>query len=235
MKTWFESFNRMLQGEAPADELGLIPAGTSDMDFVIEHVRYQFSAKIREAVDVTFPESIKLLGQESYEQLWREFIQSNPRSPRALDYFPAVFLHWVLQREDVPWSLRQLMLFEHVLDTHPWTHPRLGLIDLPPLELSETTVIELPELHIVRFESPVVAIYNGAQVLDENMSQDVLFWLMDDGMNFHAMQPWERDVLERLPLGLGEALAYAPEDATVISDFFQWLGKSGLIRKISSL
>ena len=234
MSLWFHAFNRVLEGEEPQNSLQLIAAGNATMAEALEHVRYQFEAKTIEAVEDTYPETIKAMGAEKWQSLWQEFVKTKPASPRGLDHYPAVFLAF-FKTTDAPESLKQLMEFENVLDCHPWSHPRLYPVELGAFAMTGTVVLQLPQLDIRSFKAPVMALYEGKQVFDDQAPEDVLFWLLADGMRFQRLQVWERQVLEHLHLGLGEALAFAPDDAEEVSRFFQWLGQSGLIRAVSEL
>jgi len=232
MSRWFEDFHKVLQGQAPGSDTQLIPAGTATREQMLKHVRYQFSSKTREAVEETFPKTIENMGEEKWDEVWDDFQKSGPASLRSLDEYAGVFLSYFVNSA-APHALKELIKFEWVIETHPWTNQRLARMELPALELSEEVCLHLAPLDIRLFQAPVMALYEGMQVFNDHEPQQVLFWLTDEGMRFHRMESWEESVLRALPQGLGSALAYAPDDAGAITEFFQWLGSSDLIRKIT--
>lgn len=229
MTHWFESFNQMLKGQKVDLGLGLIPAANADMDVVVRHILYQFKSKTKEAVEETFPETIEKMSLEKWESVWREFIESNSSSPRSLDNFPKVFLDY-FQTTDAPHALKELMKFEWAIEIHPWVYERLEMVDLEGMELSDELVIEVAPLDIQTFNAPVLALYQGSEVFDDMAQQQVLFWFNQAGIQFYALDSWERNILENLKNGLTTALTFAPDDTQSVGAFFQWLGRSGLIR-----
>lgn len=229
MKNWFEHFDEMLRGHDIAQSLGLIGAAEADMQAVLKHVRYQFKSKTKEAVEETFPKTIEKLNKDKWNEVWSQFEKKNSTSTRSLNSFPKIFLDF-FQTTDAPHSLKELMKFEWALEIHPWSHRRLSPINIEGMELSENIIIELPELDIQTFQAPVVALYQGHEVLDDREIQQVVIWFPSDGIKFYAADTWEVKILENLQTGLGNALQYAPDDTALVGQFFQWLGRSGLIR-----
>lgn len=231
MSDWFRDFHRVLGGAEASADLQLIPAGTASMDEMLKHVRYQFTSKTREACEDTFPKAIARMGQETWEELWMNFQRSRPASPRSLDEYPRVLLEFV-SATDAPHALKELMRFEWAIETHSWNYRRLQKSELPALELTDALRIELAELDIQRFSAPVLALYEGYEVFSDHESQTLVLWFTEEGIRFRRLDDWEVAVLEKLHLGIGEALEFAPDDAALVTEFFQWLGRSGLIRRL---
>jgi hypothetical protein len=225
MKEWFETFEETLRGEKPsADLIGACSAGAEK---AMAHYRYQHNAKLREAVEDTFPVLIQRLGNE-WEEVWKSFAAQNDISPRSLDWFPEVFLNYFV-KTDAPLWQKELARFEHRLDIHPWTNRALR--PRPELVPTEESCVHLGNHEIVRFKVGVTSIYHGQVV--KGGSESAILWQKEDGVYFRAMKEWELNVLTKLSLGVGLALEEAPEDPEAVGEFFQWLGGSHLIQKIT--
>ncbi|MFL5785384.1 MAG: putative DNA-binding domain-containing protein [Bacteriovoracaceae bacterium] len=225
MKEWFDKFEETLRDGNPSSDL--IGAGTSGAEKAMAHYRYQHRAKLREAVEDTFPVLVKRMGNE-WNEVWNAFISQNKISPRSLDWFPEVFLNYFI-KTDAPLWQKELARFEHRMDIHPWSNrplsPRLEL------EMDEDSCVHLGNHEIVRFKVGVTEIYRDGEV--KGGSESVLLWQKQDGVYFRAMKEWELNVLTKLSLGVGVALEEAPEDPEAVGEFFQWLGGSHLIQKIT--
>lgn len=221
---WFTHFEASLRGEKIGGDL--VGAGSADAERSFKHYRYQHQAKLREAVEETFPALVKKLG-EAWPAEWKNFWLTNPQCPRSLDFFSEVFLkHWLQSTHSI--ELKELARFEYQMDIHPWSHQRLELIGLEGLT-DEAKVIIAP-LDIQHFSVPVTSLYEEGPALSGE--QNVLLWLREDGLRYRVLKAWEERVLRRLPEGVALALEEAPEDAEAVGEFFQWLGQSGLIRAI---
>lgn len=220
--SWFADFEVSLRGDKGSEDL--VGAGSADAERSLRHYRYQHQAKLREAVEETFPVLVKKLGA-AWNLEWQDFWQTNPICPRSLDFFPGVFLqHWV--QTSIPIELKELARFEYLMDVHPWTHERLSV---SPLEaLGEDSKIILAPLDIQHFSVSVTNLYEEKPLVAGR--QTVLLWLREDGLRYRALEDWEEKVLQRLSEGVDVALAEAPEHPEAISSFFQWLGQSGLIQ-----
>lgn len=227
MKNWFSSFEECLRGSAaPSD---LVGAGTADAERAMRHYRFQHEAKMKEAVEETFPMLLKNLGDQ-WENIWNEFHAQNEISPRSLDWFPEVFLHFFLKSAHPEW-MRELARFEHVLDVHSWNHPALTLrTDLVP---SGESCVHTGKYEVLSFKAPVSDLYEEEEVTDFNRLQTLIIWQKEDGTFYRAMEEWELSVLSKLHLGMEAALEDAPEDPEKIGKFFQWLGSSCLIQRLS--
>jgi hypothetical protein len=225
MKEWFDKFEETLCGQRPSADL--IGAGTSSAERAMAHYRYQHSAKLREAVEDTFPVLLQRLGEE-WNGVWKTFIAQNEISPRSLDWFAEVFLNYFVNTDAPLWQ-KELARFEHRLDIHPWSNRALR--PRPELLPTEESCVHLGNHEIVRFKVNVAAIYHGGEV--SGGSESVLLWQKEDGVYFRAMKEWELNVLTKLSLGVGVALEEAPEDPEAVGEFFQWLGSSCLIQKIT--
>lgn len=221
---WYVDFESSLRGEKGSADL--VGAGSADAERSLKHYRYQHQAKLREAVEDTFPSIVKQVG-ESWDGEWKKFWLTQPQCPRSLDFFSGVFLEYWLK---TPHSLelKELARFEYQMDIHPWTHKRLNVF---PLEaMSEEAKVLLAPLDIQRFAVSVTDLYEEKVAKSEE--QIVLLWLREDGLRYRELEAWEETVLRRLPEGVAVALEEAPEDAEAIGAFFQWLGQSGLIHAI---
>ncbi|HXH74270.1 MAG TPA: putative DNA-binding domain-containing protein [Bacteriovoracaceae bacterium] len=226
MREWFDQFTSSLKGAVASRDL--IGAGTANAEIAVDHYRYQHRAKVKEAIEDTFPELLRLLGKD-WKGYWDEFWKTNPASPRSLDFYPEGFLNHFLMT-NAPAHLKQLARFEHFLDIHPWTHGPLDVINLNTM--CEESCLTLAPLDVRHFTAPVVGLYQEIENLDLNEEQQVIIWVTPKGTKFRVMQEWELKVMSQLHLGVGIALQEAPEDADAVSTFFQWLGKSGLIRDL---
>ena len=229
MTNWFEHFDQMLRGQEIDQSLGLIGAAEADMQTVLRHVRYQYKSKTKEAVEETFTKTLEKLNKDKWNEVWSLFEEKNSTSTRSLNSFPKIFLDF-FQTTDAPHALKELMKFEWALEIHPWFHRRLSPTNIEGMELSENIIIELSALDIQTFQAPVVALYQGHEVFDDQEIQQVVIWFPSEGVKFYAAEAWEVKILENLQIGLGNALQYAPEDTAQVGQFFQWLGRSGLIR-----
>ena len=227
MKNWFDSFEESLRGNfAPSD---LIGAGAADAERAMRHYRFQHEAKLRESVEDTFPMLLKFLGDD-WENIWDTFHAQNEISPRSLDWFPEVFLNYFLKSAHPLW-MKELARFEHVLDVHAWNHPALPLRS--DLVMTESSCIHLGKFETVKFHSPVIDLYEGEEVTDHDSACTLLIWQKEDGTYYKAMKGWELSVLAKLSQGVEVALEDAPEDAEAVGEFFQWLGSSCLIQRLS--
>lgn len=221
---WFEEFESSLRGERGSSDL--VGAGSADAERSLKHYRYQHQAKLREAVEDTFPSLVKQVG-ESWNGEWKRFWLTQPQCPRSLDFFSGVFLEYWLKTPH-RLELKELARFEYLMDIHPWTHQRLSLF---PLEtMSEEAKVLLAPLDIQRFSTGVIQLYEEKPAVSGE--QIVLLWLREDGLRYRVLQVWEECVLRRLPEGVAVALEEAPEDTKAVGEFFQWLGQSGLIQAI---
>ncbi len=221
---WYVDFESALRGEKGSADL--IGAGSANAERSLKHYRYQHQAKLREAVEDTFPSLVKRLG-ESWNSEWKKFWLTQPQCPRSLDLFSGVFLdYWLKTTNSL--ELKELARFEYQMDIHPWTHKRLSLF---PLEaLSEEAKVLLAPLDIQHFSVGVIQLYEERPAVARE--QSILLWLREDGLRYRELQTWEENVLRLLPEGVAAALEEAPEDAEAIGVFFQWLGQSGLIHAI---
>ena len=226
MKDWFESFEKSLRGDAASSDL--IGAGTSSADKAMAHYRYQHDTKIRQSVEDTFVKLVNYLDHD-WEKVWGSFRSTNPKSPRSLDWYPQVFLDYYIQ-SDAASHLKQLARFEHAMDIHPWTHPKLSVISLAQMTSESCLILTHLDLH--HFKAPVLPLYLKQSPTDLEEHQTVLFWMMEDGVHFRVMQEWELKVLKNVSHGIEEALEYAPQETEAVSSFFKWLGESGLIRQV---
>ena len=222
--SWYADFEASLRGDQGSEDL--VGAGTADAERSLKHYRYQHQAKLREAVEDTFPSLVKHLG-ESWRGEWKTFWQTMPECPRSLDYFGEVFLrYW--QQSTATLELKELARFEYLMDIHSWTHKRLSVF---PLEaMSEESKVILAPLAVHRFSTAVTQLYEEKSF--QSGEQSVLLWLREDGLRYRVLQDWEERILQRLHEGVSVALQEAPDDAEAIGAFFQWLGQSGLIQAI---
>lgn len=221
---WFEDFEASLRGKKASGDL--VGAGSADAERSLKHYRYQHQAKLREAVEETFPMLVKTL-HDSWSGEWNAFWQTRPECPRSLDYFSEVFLQYWLKR-DVALELKELARFEYQMDIHPWTHQRLSL--MPLAGLGEESKVSLAPLDVQKFAVEVTRFYEEKAF--EHKEENVLLWLREGGLRYRVLQSWEEQILRRLPEGVAVALEAAPDDAEAIGEFFQWLGQSGLIQSI---
>lgn len=227
MKNWFSIFEESLDGStAPSD---LIGAGTADAGRAIAHYRYQHETKLKEAVEDTFPTLLKFLG-DTWNDIWNSFQAQNEVSVRSLDWFPEVFLNYYMKTTQPLW-LKELARFEHVLDVHQWNHPALKL--KKELVLSEDSCIHLGKYEVITFAAPVVQLYEDEEIIDHKKSVKLVIWQKEDGTYYRSLEEWEFIALSKLHMGVETALEDAPEDAEKVGAFFQWLGSSCLIQRLS--
>lgn len=220
---WFRTFSAaMAKGEAVS---GLRGAMGVSGERALAHYRHQHEAKVREAIEESFPESKRHLGT-AWDQLWQRFWESRPASPRSLDFFSEVFYAFVTGQQ-LPLSARELLRFEWVMERHPWHHERLELREFP--ELGEDTRLKLAPLDVHEFSVDVIAHYENTQPREVSR-QRVVFWLKEPGLYYRELRDWEAELLAKLPHGLATALEGLTADEDEVQKFFQWLGSSGLVR-----
>ncbi len=217
--SWFKQF---AQGTPSSD---LIGAGEASAAEALAHYQYQHQAKMREAVEETFPVFKRLKGSE-WKNLWRDFWESKPHSPRSLDYLGAEFLKFMERKNP---KEAELVRFEWVLETLPWSTKRLPAGDLSAL--SADSKLELHAYMVEKFTTAVTESYES-ESWGSGAGETVLFWMKESGVRYSVMQNWELAVLTHLPQGVGMALEYAPDDEALVSEFFQWLGQSGLVKAV---
>lgn len=223
MKSWFDSFELTLKnGEATED---LIGAGKASAKQAMGHYRFQHQAKVRDAIEETFPVLLKFLGEE-WNGIWNSFWQQNETSPRSLDFFPEVFLNYFLHSE-ASLHLKELARFEHDLDIFPWTHGSLPAVEAN--SLSKDSRIVLGPYEIKYYEANVIELYADNKTEKIN-KQHLVLWMKGDTVHFRPMKSWEIEILNKLPEGVENAIESAPEDSEEVSAFFIWLGSSHLIR-----
>ncbi len=227
MKNWFSDFEVCLNGGNVSSDL--IGAGSADSHRAMSHYRYQHQAKMKEAVEMTFPVLLKKLGSD-WENEWRNFWNQNEISPRNLDWFPEVFFNYFLTTSAPLWQ-KELARFEHRLDIHPWTHKTLCL--KAHLVLTEGSKVILGNYEILEFSAPVTEIYSAEETSDKDHPQTVLLWQKESGVYFRKMKAWEVEVFTSLDQGIDRALENALADETAVGEFFQWLGSSGLIQGLT--
>ena len=226
MRKWFEEFTDGLTSEQSQEDL--IPAGIASTSEAVAHYRYQHHVKIRDVVEEALPKLKNNLG-DSWSLHWEAFIAGGYRSPRSLDYFPDVFLEY-LQKTNLSSDLKSLAQFERLLETYCWETPPLTPVSLS--QLNAESCLELGAYRIVEFEASVIHLYQEWKGEAEQLSKNVLFWALEDGTHFRVMEDWEVDALSLLPQGVGQALVSAPDDEEAVAQFFNWLGRSCLIRNI---
>lgn len=228
MKNWFNSFEECLRGGNATSDL--IGAGTADAERAMRHYRFQHEMKLKEAVEETFPVLLKNIGNE-WDGIWSTFHAQNEISPRSLDWFPEVFLNYFLKSSHPLW-MKELARFEHAMDVHPWSHPALSLKS--DLALSEDSCVHLGKYEVLKFMAPVISLYEEeeAELSDE---LTLILWQKEDGTYYRAMKDWEVSVLSKLHLGVEAALEEAPEDPEEVGEFFQWLGSSCLMQRLSQV
>jgi hypothetical protein len=223
MKNWFSEFEGCLKGDSPSADL--IGGGRADSARAMAHYRYQHLAKMKEAVEVTFPALLRLLGDD-WKKTWDLFWAQNETSPRSLDWFPEVFLNYFLSTSSPLW-LKELARFEHHLDIHPWTHKPLSLkADLVPDEKSKVVI---GHHEVLSFHAPVTELYRES-FDDKETPELVLMWQKESGVFFRKMSDWEMRVFNSLDQGMGAALEHASDDPEAVGEFFRWLGSSCLIQ-----
>ncbi len=221
MKTWFENFF-----STPGKDL--IGAGTASSERAMNHYHFQHQAKMKEAVEATFPKLVGHMG-EDWEKAWKIFFTQNTISPRNLDWFPEVFLNHFTTTSFPVW-MKELARFEHRLDIHPWHHPALSL--KTDFVLSEDAKVILGKFEVISFLAPVSEIYDEETTSFET-KENVLVWEKESGTHFRKMEDWEIDILMKLSEGVSSALEAAPEDEVKVGEFFQWLGSSALIQNVN--
>ena len=59
-----------------------------------------------------------------------------------------------------------------------------------------------------------------------------LFGIKDKAARYLVIKDWEQLVLEHLFQGLEIAFEFAPHDENLVKDLFQWLGQSGLVKRV---
>ncbi|MFP5387078.1 MAG: putative DNA-binding domain-containing protein [Bacteriovoracia bacterium] len=217
-------FDSLLAGGNPPMP-DIIGAGNASAEKAIAHYRFQYQAKVREAIEDTFP-VLKDTFKKDWELLWSDFWAQYQNSPRSLDFVSEKFLHF-FQNQDAPLHLKELAEFEYALDIYPWSNREAPLVSLDAFT-AETKLTLIP-LYIRTFKASVIALYEGEDVSDFSLEEKVLIWLKDDTVHYRALEDWEINVLAKIPEGIEEALRDAPEDSLKIQNFFQWLASSRLI------
>lgn len=223
MKNWFSDFEACLNGGKASSDL--VGAGSADSERAMAHYRFQHQAKMKEAVEVTFPALLRHLG-ESWQDIWLAFWNQNDISPRSLDWFPEVFMKY-FQTTSAPLWQKELARFEHHLDVHPWSHKTLSLYSSSTL--SETSKIIMGNHELITFQTSVTQSYEE-NAPEEFRPETVLLWQKESGVFYRTMNEWELKVFTHLPMGVEVALEFAPEDPEAVGDFFKWLGSSHLIQ-----
>lgn len=226
MKDWIQRFEAAVNGgPVPEDIIG---AGKASARKALGHYRFQHEAKMKEAVEETFPALLTHL-RDSWEEVWKKFWQENPVSPRSLDWFPEIFLRHFLTTDSPRWQ-KELARFEHVMDVHPWNH--LNLLPREGLVPTEDSRIVLGNHEIVSFRAPVTKLYDGEAVEEFEEEESVVIWQKDGGVYYRALTDWELRVFRKLSVSVEDALTEAPEDPEAVGEFFQWLGSSCLIQEL---
>ncbi|MBY0515708.1 MAG: DNA-binding domain-containing protein [Bacteriovoracaceae bacterium] len=226
MSQWFAQFAQSIKGSDPSEDL--IGAGSANASQAMAHYRFQHQAKIRDAIEESYPSLISRLGKKEWNGVWREFWKTNSHSPRSLDYISEVFLNY-LDQTALSSQLKALAKFELRLESFPWTHEACVL--KPIAELSDHSKLDLGPYEIVEFSCNVIDFYQDSDV-PELKTHHIIFWLKDDGVNFRIMEQWERKVLALLPQGVETALRDLDVSEMALSEFFQWLGQSSLIQEV---
>lgn len=225
MNNWFENFKQAVtSGSALSDIKG---AGNASAETALGHYRFQHEAKVKEAIADTFPVLLSYLKQE-WDEIWNSFWKQNTVSPRSLDFFPEVFLTFFLSESFAP-RLQELARFEFHLEIFPWTHTSLWPVQVG--DLQENSRLELGPFEIRNYTYQVTELYDGSEE-EVSHPETILLWMKGDSVNYRVMKDWEIKVLQNLPQGMNEALEFASENAQEVTDFFQWLGTSNLIRQI---
>lgn len=224
MKSWFDTFTVALDGGEVSRDL--IGAAKASAEMAIGHYRFQHQAKVRDAVEDTFPVLLKFLGEE-WNNVWDNFWQQNEISPRSLDFFPEVFVNYFCKTNALL-QLKELARFEHDLDIYPWTHGRLDPVE--NFQIQEDSRIDLGPFELKTYEASVTTLYTDetARALE---SEQVLLWMKGDAAHFRRMKGWELSVLQNLSKGVEKALEFASDDSEEVKSFFNWLGSSHLVRK----
>ncbi len=227
MNRWFADFTLCLEenGQPSAD---LVAAGLLSKTEAIDHYRFQYWTKVKEVVTESFPETISYL-KEDWEIYWSIFEASHPTSPRSLDFYPDTFLEF-FHTLNVPDYVKDLATFERQLEIYPWSHVPVKNIPLSNVTMESTLI--LGEYDILTFSTPVVSLYLKGRIDLNYKQQQILIYLSEDGMLFKSLESWEALVLENLDKGIQKALTHAPQKSELISEFFSWLGKSGLIQEV---
>ncbi len=220
---WFRDFSAAMVEEKSL--AGLRGAMDVSGERALRHYRHQHEAKVREAIEESFPETKRLLGGD-WELLWQRFWASRPASPRSLDFFSEVFYGFVTGQE-LALSARELLRFEWAMEQHPWHHEGLEPRAFP--ELGEDTRLAIMPLDLHEFSCDVIALYEDTEPSGVSC-QRVVFWLKDTGLYYRELRDWEHELLAKLPLGLATALEGVAADESEVQNFFQWLGSSGLVR-----
>lgn len=224
MNKWFKDFSQSLLGEKVSTDL--IGAGSSNSESAMAHYRFQHQAKVKEAIEETFPVLMNLL---DWEEEWEKFWQEKEESPRSLDFLPGVFLKY-LENSKVPEALVELARFELDLETYSWNHGSQS--HLQHENFSEESSFELGDYEVKTYKAPVTQIYEEEKILGLDVEK-VLLWHRGESVHYRSMAEWELKVLDLLRSSVGEALEAAPEDAKAVGEFFSWLGSSHLIRKVN--
>lgn len=220
---WFEAFDHSLKTADSQEDL--IPAGSLNIQEALEQYRYQYFAKIRESIEESFP-VLKMNLDETWEELLQDFL-STRKSFRSLDWYPKAFedyyigLHSSIEHSD-------LCRFEGILDRFSWTHRRQAVI--ANLQFQEDSILKIGEYELETFQTNVIDMYE--EKTSEAKAQEIIIWMKNSETHFREISPWEKTVLENLARGqdLGSTLSKVDRPQVEISDFFQWLGGSGLIR-----
>ncbi len=216
---WFKEF---AQGVASGDLTG---AGKASAAEALAHYQYQHQAKMQEAVEDTFP-VFKRMKKNEWNELWNKFWDSKPSSPRSLDYLGEEFLKFIQTHNPLE---AELVRFEWLLETLPWAIKRLPAGDLG--SLNGDSRLELHRYQVEDFKTPITQIYE-LEDWQTGEGEHVLFWMKESGVHYSSMQDWELSVLAQLPYGVERALESAPDDEEKLSEFFQWLGQSGLVKAV---
>jgi len=224
---WFDEFARSLRGADVA--VDLVGAGDASAERAMAHYRFQHRAKIQEALEDHFGVLKSVLG-EKWESLWSDFWDSQPASPRSLDFFGEVFLSW-LHKTHEPVAIKELARFEHALEVHDWTQIVYPLVQLT--ELTGDERIELVSQNFQTYEVKVAESYQKRTIAEREEKQHIYIWLTSTGTHYRAMSAWEIELMKKLPQGLGAALDSTRVDESGLAEFFQWLGSSGAIRSMA--
>lgn len=228
MKGWFDNFTAALEGSGPSSDL--IGAGAASASEAISHYRYQHQIKIQETIESSFS-VLRERFPDIWDELWEEFWSSGPASPRSLDFFPDVFLEYVLASPAAN-HFKDLAKFERCLEKYSWTNTSRPHCSLEAI--SGESKLELCLFEVWKFSTPVIGRYEG-QDADCLRASTVMVWISEKGVQYRETEAWEIDVLKHLDLGINRSLEWAPEEPEKVSLFFQWLGSSGMVVSIIDL
>lgn len=203
----------------------IIPAGTGTSFDVLSYYKRQAFLKRKNGLEITFPTTLELLGEESGTVL-ELYLAENAPTQRLLDDDCFSFIAWVKNKVPDGEMFSQLALYEWDKEhmSRLYAHPDEFSFELTQLG-EETHFLLLP--YSTHFYSYPVAEISKTKQKCPMKEQTIILYLRPDGLYTKVLKDFERGWIEELSRGkkLGE-LELDNQDPEEVQRFFAWFGRS---------